>query len=300
MQIAIAVGTLLLGGWVLDTPEETNEPAVPEQAAPSVTPPAGVTPAVTPPVTPSMGVSEYQGLQGVRAMQHGRSLGRAPGESVETLRGHLKGNQAVMAGRGGQPLSRMPLAPTEALPPGAETTLGQPAIPTAPTNTLGMPTNVSGGGARAQGLDLAAPTERAPAMLGPQGGYRATSYGLDQSRMVQSTVNPNVIAPPVQASTAKPFAGYQTPSGQSPYMNLFRNGTDNGTIDNYTTLVRPQLNQRFLNQQFGQDIRGLQSDTRLQGQSLMNQSRQLQGVSTPQFYMNYGGYYSFPGGGQGP
>jgi hypothetical protein len=163
-----------------------------------------------------------------------------------------------------------------------------------------MPTNVSGGGARAQGLNLAAPTEGAPSMLGPQGGYRATSYGLDQSRMVQSTANPNVIAPPVQASTAKPFAGYQTPSGQSPYMNIFRNGTNNGTIDNYTTLVRPQLNQRVLNQQFGQDIRGLQSDTRLQGQNLMNQSRQLQGVSTPQFYMNYGSYYSFPGGGQGP
>ncbi len=37
-------------------------------------------------------------------------------------------------------------------------------------------------------------------------------------------------------------------------MNLFRSGTNNGTIDNYTTLVKPQLDQRYLNQQYGQNI----------------------------------------------
>jgi hypothetical protein len=128
-------------------------------------------------------------------------------------------------------------------------------------------------------------------------GYRSTSYGLDQSRGVQSTANPNVVAPPVQPSGQKAFSNYQLPSGVSPYMSLFRTGTNNGTVDNYSTLVRPQFNQQYLNQQYGRDIRGLQSDTRLQNQAIMSQSRQLQGVSTPQFYMNYGSYYSFPGGG---
>jgi hypothetical protein len=160
-----------------------------------------------------------------------------------------------------------------------------------------MPTNVSGNGARSQGLNVLAPTSGFGGMMAAQtqNAYRSTSYGLDQSRGVQSAANPAVIAPPVGQ---KPFAGYQPPGGVSPYMNLFRSGTDNGTIDNYTSLVRPQLNQQYLNQQYGHDIRGLQSDTRLQNQAIMNQSRQLQGVSTPQFYQNYGGYYNF--GGNGP
>ena len=41
MQIAIAVGTLLLGGWILETPEETNESAATEHISPSVTVPEG-------------------------------------------------------------------------------------------------------------------------------------------------------------------------------------------------------------------------------------------------------------------
>jgi hypothetical protein len=177
--------------------------------------------------------------------------------------------------------------------------LGEPSAPTAPADPLA--TNVSGGGAKTQGLDLRMPTERPPAMLPTEVGNRAMSRGLDQSRSVQSNGSPSVMAPPVQQSTEKAFAGYRTPSGTSPYMNLYRNGTNNGTIDNYTTLVRPQLDQHILNQQYGRDIRGLQTDSRMQGSSLqqINQSRQLQGVSTPQFYMNYGSYYNFPGGGQG-
>ena len=137
-------------------------------------------------------------------------------------------------------------------------------------------------------------------MLPAEAGYTAASRGLDQSRSVQATGSPNIMAPPVQSSPAKAFAGYQSSSGVSPYMNLFRSGTNNGTIDNYTTLVKPQLNQVYLNQQYGQNIRGLQTNSNIQGQSLqqINQSRQLQGVSTPQFYMNYGNYYNFSGQGQ--
>jgi hypothetical protein len=300
MQIAIAVGTLLLGGWVLETPEETKESAVPEQISPSVTVPGGVAPAETPAFTPSQGVSGYQGLQGVRTMQHGRSLGRAPGESTESIRSRLTGSNQVGAGARQQREPSMPLSPTETLPPGAETTLGQPSAPTSTGSPLS--TNVSGGGAKSQALNLSVPTERPPQMLASEVGNRAVSRGLDQSRSVQATGVPNIMAPPVQPSTEKAFAGYHTSSGISPYMNIFRSGTNNGTVDNYTTLVRPQLDQRALNQQYGRDIRGLQSDSRLQGSSLqqINQSRQLQGVSTPQFYMNYGNYYSYPGAGQGP
>ncbi len=298
MHIAIAVGTLLLGGWVLETPEETKEPATTE-IAPSVTVPGGVTPAEAPAVTPGLNVSGYQGLQGIRTMQHGKSLSRGPGESTESIRGRLTTGNQVGARSGQQREPPMPLAPTQALPPGAESMWGQPSVPTSSASPLA--TNVYGGGARAQGLNLSAPTERPPAMMPAEMGDRAVSRGLDQSRAVQATGGPNVMAPPVQPNINKPFSGYRQTSGISPYMNIFRSGTDNGTIDNYTTLVKPQLDQHYLNQQYGRDIRGLQTDSRTQGQSLqqINQSRQLQGVSTPQFYMNYGNYYSFPGGGQG-
>ena len=67
----------------------------------------------------------------------------------------------------------------------------------------------------------------------------------------------------------KAFTNYQPPSsGVSPYMNLFRTGTNNGTIDNYTTLVRPALQQQTANQQFGSDIFGLQRNARLQSAAL--------------------------------
>jgi hypothetical protein len=95
----------------------------------------------------------------------------------------------------------------------------------------------------------------------------------------------------------KAFGGYRTPSGVSPYMNLFRRD-NGGTVDNYTSLVRPDLEQRSLNQTFTRDIRGLQSNTMQQGSALQQlNNRTLQGVSTPQFYMNMGNYY--PGQGQG-
>ena len=98
----------------------------------------------------------------------------------------------------------------------------------------------------------------------------------------------------------KAFSNYQPPpSGVSPYMNLFRNDTNNGTIDNYTTLVRPALQQQSINQQFRGDIFGLERAGRIQGAALRQSNRQarlLQSVGTPQYYMNYSGYY--PGYGQ--
>jgi len=93
--------------------------------------------------------------------------------------------------------------------------------------------------------------------------------------------------PPVTKAfaSARPFT-----SGVSPYMNLFRTGTNNGTIDNYTTLVRPALQQMALNQTVSNDIFGLQRSARLQNAALqqLNQPRTLQSVGTPQYYMNSG------------
>ena len=91
-------------------------------------------------------------------------------------------------------------------------------------------------------------------------------------------------------------------------MNLFRNDTNGGTIDNYSTSVRPALDQRSMNQQFDMDLYGLQRNQRIQSAALQqlgrNYSRAPQAVGTPQFYMNYGNYYPGSYGpnnyGQGP
>ncbi len=98
-------------------------------------------------------------------------------------------------------------------------------------------------------------------------------------------------------------------SGVSPYMNLFRNDTAGGTIDNYSTYVRPALDQRSMNQQFNMDVYGLQRNQRIQSAAMQRlgreYSREPQSIGTPQFYRNYGNFYS-PGGygpnssGQGP
>jgi hypothetical protein len=141
-----------------------------------------------------------------------------------------------------------------------------------------------------------------------ESAYRPMSHSiLEQNRPVQSLNNnlamlaPPVTAPSVQqaaqAPMGKAFSGYQTPSGVSPWMNLYR--TNTGGVDNYTTLVRPQFQQNYMNQQTGRDIRGLEQNTRTQGaglQQLNRDTRNLQGVATPQFYQNYGNYY--PGYGQ--
>ena len=254
---------------------------------------------MVPPLTPSMNVSEYQGLQGVRSMQRGKSLSRSPGESTESIR--VASCRAIRRGHC-RVRNRSPcpwLLPRLCRRVPSQLWVNRPFRPP-PIRLRQRWRQTFTVAARTQGLDLRAPTERRAMAMPQQTGYQSTSYGLDQSRTVQAAANPNIIAPPVQPSTEKPFSGYQTPSGISPYMNIYRSGTNNGTIDNYTTLVKPQLDQRYLNQQYGRDIRGLQGDSRTQGQSLQQQSRQLQGVSTPQFYMNYGNYYSFPGGGQGP
>jgi hypothetical protein len=106
----------------------------------------------------------------------------------------------------------------------------------------------------------------------------------------------------------KPFTGYRPQSGVSPYSLLFqRNGQTN---DNYSNLVRPQLEQRNLNQQFNNNIYGLERNTSQIQQTMLQQANQpqrgtAQGIATPQFQnMGAGGQSGmqnyYPGQGFGP
>lgn len=95
-------------------------------------------------------------------------------------------------------------------------------------------------------------------------------------------------------SGSKPFSNYEAPPAISPYMRLFSTDDDFGRIDNYYTLVKPRLEQRSQNLQFGGAIGGLKQRTQVQGAAIQQLGRQtdyLQGAQTPQYYMNYGNYF---------
>lgn len=267
MHIAIAVGTMLLSGVVLNTSEQDEETAwqqqpsteSSEQAAPSKQP-----------RRPAMGYQDP-------------SMGYPQGEGMRGRAGS-GGQQARM-----QRQNFMPAAPTDGGGFGGEGGFGQPMAPTS-----NAPLMERGGapGQRSRSRAVTAPTDRRSYSSQSGSGFHATpsSTAGDQTKRAELQRNNVGIMSP--SLSEKAFSGYKATSGVSPYMNLFRRDSL-GTIDNYTSLVRPELEQRNVNQQYGRDIRGLERDTRRQGSSLQQlnkDTRTLQGVSTPQF-QNYGNYY---------
>lgn len=241
MHVAIAVGTLLLGSWVLNAPTDEEEAGLPEEAQP---------PAVSP-TAPTMPFTSPRA----------RPTRRQPGRPAATPSGQARNQSGGTAG--------MPSAPTDTSDYGRDLSpIGMSGAPTVGPGAYGSPHPV-------------APTGQAIAA-------RPLSRNLlDQSRGARAGLGNAASAMPDKA-----FAGYRSPSGVSPYMNLFRSGGE--YADNYTSLVRPQVEQRFLNQQFNRDLRGLEGTSRMQNvdlQQLYRANQTLQGVGTPQYYMNYGTYY---------
>ena len=66
------------------------------------------------------------------------------------------------------------------------------------------------------------------------------------------------------AQQAKAFSNYRPPSAAvSPYYNLFTANTMGGTVDPYTAVVQPQLQQQQQNMQFNNSINTLQDQYQL-------------------------------------
>jgi hypothetical protein len=280
MNVAIGIGTLLLGGWVLSTPDGQQQPTIaPPSLAPDIEqlPPAGS--AGHPSARPT---SPYNRRSSPSDESRGGGSGRAGGQQP-------MGNQS-------QGMGMMPMAPTDYAQEGSSGLLGMPQPPTAGPDAG----------------NLAAPSSQRDMFMGPMGptlpnlpmsrranAPRTAALGADD--LVQRTQGaaPSAyagrMAPEKPFSTMRPFS-----SGVSPWMNLFRNDTGGGSIDNYTTLVRPALDQRSMNQQFSMDIYGLERENRIQRATMQrmqgDNTRALQGVVTPQYYKYSGG----GGGGYGP
>jgi hypothetical protein len=118
---------------------------------------------------------------------------------------------------------------------------------------------------------------------------------------LQQTASPTPVARiglGVGTSTAgnKPFSYYSAPPTVSPYLNLFRTDVSGNTsVLNYTTLVRPQLQQEQINQQLQrqqqQENRQLE---RIAAQPQLNPqgSKEIYPTGHQTVFMYYDHYYS--------
>ena len=100
------------------------------------------------------------------------------------------------------------------------------------------------------------------------GYFGQSSAGMGTS----SSSSSSSLAP---SRSPKPFSSVSSSPTVSPYMNLFREDFDGGGDFNYQTLVRPQLQQQQLNQQFQREN--------------MELARRVQSISAQSDYQNPAG-----------
>ncbi|MGD0517849.1 MAG: hypothetical protein ABSA26_09975 [Thermoguttaceae bacterium] len=184
----------------------------------------------------------------------------------------------------------MPIAPTDSSAGSQAGRVYQHLPPTANAATA----ESAGAGGRTSGLSDPNSVPTSPTHARPGEAQSYTSLHNAEVQNQRAAATRNAASAPAQL-TPKPFSGAgPQSSGSSPYMNLFRGGNNNGTVDNYSTLVRPELDQQRANQKFGADIHGLENSTHVQGMNIRQLNRDtqtLQGVNATQYFMNYGDYY---------
>jgi hypothetical protein len=261
MHVAVAIGIMLLGGPVLNSPTDDEQPAANDQNQPA---------------------------QGAPAAADAARAGRTNSQPVRSRSRNLQGGQT---GRGA---GVMPIAPTD---PGAQGMAGHAApmrnTPAPSGGRNAMPFNHSPYSSRL----MAAPTQRL-GVTGDATPHSMMTGGGSKHGLNTEPNNHNAGFMTPATTVDKPFSSYRPQSGVSPYMNLFRSHT--GGADNYSTLVKPEIDQRFANQRFNQNIYGLERNARQQAAGLQQLNQQQMqatpGVGTPQFYMNSGG--NNPGYGQ--
>jgi len=291
MHLVIGFGALLLGGWVLNTPPDERL-ELPSTSQTSLI--TSVAPAFPPRSAMRGQQSRAQGRQRSEPQNYQTERQAALRQRELQERMRLQGSLAQTLQQGTATI--VPTAPTEPAAAGGPEVFGI-MPPTAPLPTEGQ----------GQATELPALGSASPRI--PQSPtYRRTSPTSTYSSALtaqQQRLGTYYSSAGAVGATEKAFAGYRPfSSGISPYMNLFRRDNAGGVVDNYNTLVRPQLEQRQVNQQFGIDLYGLERNARIQQAALQRLDRNvtqrtLQGVSTPQYYQRYGNYYQNYGYGYG-
>ena len=129
---------------------------------------------------------------------------------------------------------------------------------------------------------------RYPTPLGSRGGGSSFTSQAATGAMSGSRSSARAAVSP------KPFSDYSPRSPVSPYMDLFRTNTQLDGIDNYNTLVRPQLQQRQMSRQTQLDLHSLRSRSGAQGTQLRELNRRtdtLQGTPGRNRFNSYFDYY---------
>jgi hypothetical protein len=246
---------MLLGGWMLTDPvdqqnqnQDQNLPTTIEEVMQSPTGP----------------VTDAKDARDRERAEHGRNS-RNMDRSIQ---------------RNGTPrsssfLGSQPSAPTDS------SASGMQGLPMSPTQSFDE--GSQGGN---QNFPVA-PTALQPSRYRSSGGIVGSSQSVLDQR-IGSQYQQTLDSSAYSGQTAeKAFTGQKVfSSGYSPYMGLFRNDTNGGTIDNYTQYVRPALDQQTINQKTNMDIYGLERNARIQNSALqqMNRSpRTLQPIATPQY-----------------
>jgi hypothetical protein len=125
----------------------------------------------------------------------------------------------------------------------------------------------------------------------PTNAFPAMNGGMARSPYVPGSgyASPYAASRPAAPELfEKPFANTRSSPAVSPYMNLFRNDTNGGTVNNYNTFVVPQLDQGRFNQRVAGQIGGLRMEgMRGQGVNTGTEVPMQQGIVNPQYYLNY-------------
>jgi hypothetical protein len=271
MNFALILSTLLIGASGLNT-QNNNALTMPPTSDLPLPPIQSNNPAATKTLTPEQKAQQQHNAQRqAKAPRASPYSGRSQQQNAQNMR------------------PMMPAAPTDS---SAGSRVGQSYNFLPPTADAASVASDPNGGYAGLPDRMNVPTSPTRARPGEAQSYKSMHAAEDNRRLAASR---NAASAQAQSSP-KAFSNItQAPSsGSSPYMNLFRTGNNNGTIDNYTTLVKPQLDQQGTNQKFGADIHGLENSTHVQGLNIRQLNREtqtLQGVNATQYFMNYGDYY---------
>ena len=251
MNIALGIGTLLLGGWVMPDSQPQSDLPAPRIEQPR----QGGRPDMT---RTRSGSGEYS-------------------------------SQPRSTRQGGDEEPTIPMSPTDPNLQSPDSHWATPTQ-TKPSGQSGQSRSFgtrpySGGG---QMGSYPQRTGTRPAPTRTQRSYGTTSSAgrpvfrpnIDLVGMQQQTPKVEMGPRPQAAGTqlSKPFQNYQTPSGVSPYQSLYNFNPTSSISNNYKLYVRPQLDQQRANRTVGGQIRGLQSNSRLTASALQRLGKKADNI----------------------
>ena len=105
----------------------------------------------------------------------------------------------------------------------------------------------------------------------------ASSQAAPPTARPSVTIDGRLPQAPAHTPPTKPFENYVRPSPVSPYMQLFRGDNAGGTIDNYSTFVKPLL----LQQQMNRELMRNRSQLNAMGPALQQKPKQRPGFAAP-------------------